>query len=106
MRADVEFKPLRPTMRQWIKALIAGLLDADASAHSGQPPVSTYDPHTDARARAVLVDGETVIWNTDWTPDIARAETDRDRIAALLSKLGDDEVRHRANSGTLVPEPS
>lgn len=92
-------------MRQWVKALIIGLLDADASAHSGQPPNSTYDPRTDMRARAVLVDDDDVIWSTDWTPDIARAETDRDRIGAMLSKLGDDELRRRASSGTLVPEP-
>lgn len=103
MQADIQFKPRRPTVRQWVKALVFGLFDADAASNTGIPP-DGYDPRADCKARAVLIDAGDVVWATEWTADVSRANADRDRIAALLTDLGDDEARRRAKSGTLVPD--
>jgi hypothetical protein len=103
VRADIQVKPPRPTVRQWLKALAAGLLDADSAAHTGIPASSSYDPSTDCTARAVLLDGEEVIWSTAWTTDTRRVEADRDSLAALLVQVDDKEIRARAQAGALFP---
>ena len=104
VRADLQFKPPRPTARQWFKALLAGLIDANAASNTGVPPDSTYDPMSDCKARAVLLDADDVVWSTGWTYDTARAQRARDRLADLLADVGDDEVRQRVKSRTLLPE--